>query len=73
MAEFNHLHEPDAIRELAKFTEIIVNKLKQLSISYNINIISGSMPEVVDDKLFNVGYLCRRDGSIERYEKIYLM
>src|SRR5690606_21565047 len=72
MAQFNHMHEPDAIRELAKFTETIVAKLKQLAISYNINIISGSMPEVVDDKLFNVGYLCRRDGSMERYEKLHV-
>ncbi|MGY0391651.1 bifunctional GNAT family N-acetyltransferase/carbon-nitrogen hydrolase family protein [Bizionia sp. KMM 8389] len=72
MAEFNHLHEPDAIRELARFTEQIVSKLKEFSISYNINIISGSMPELVGDKLLNVGYLCRRDGSIERYEKIHV-
>ncbi|WP_147677222.1 bifunctional GNAT family N-acetyltransferase/carbon-nitrogen hydrolase family protein [Algibacter pacificus] len=72
MAEFNHLHEPDAIRELAKFTETIVDRMKQLSISYNINIISGSMPELVGDKLYNVGYLCRRDGSFERYEKIHV-
>ena len=72
MAEFNHLHEPDAIRELAKFTETIVSRMQQLSISYNINIISGSMPELVGDKLYNVGYLCRRDGSLERYEKIHV-
>ncbi|MFD2551089.1 GNAT family N-acetyltransferase [Bizionia sediminis] len=72
MAKFNHMHEPDAIRELAKFTDTIVNKMKQLSISYNINIITGSMPEVVKDKLYNVGYLCKRDGSIERYEKLHV-
>jgi len=72
MAKYNHLHEPDAIRELAKYTAVIVEKLQQLSISYNINIISGSMPEVVGDKLLNVGYLCRRDGSLERYEKIHV-
>lgn len=72
MAKFNQLHEPDAIRELAKYTSVIVEKLQQLSISYNINIISGSMPELVNDKLYNVGYLCRRDGSLERYEKIHV-
>lgn len=72
MAEYNHLSEPDAIRELAKFTPVITDKLSRLSISYNINIISGSMPELVDDKLYNVGYLCRRDGSIERYEKLHV-
>lgn len=72
MAAFNHMSEPNAIRELAKFTSPIVDKLQQLAISYNINIISGSMPEVIDEKLFNVGYLCRRDGSLERYEKLHV-
>ncbi|MFT5846103.1 MAG: putative amidohydrolase/GNAT superfamily N-acetyltransferase [Psychroserpens sp.] len=72
MAKYNHMHEPDAIRELAKYTKVIVEKMQQLSISYNINIITGSMPELIGDKLFNVGYLCRRDGSLERYEKIHV-
>lgn len=72
MAAFNHMKESDAIRELAKYTEEITKRLSAFSISYNINIISGSMPELVGDKLFNVGYLCRRDGSVERYEKIHV-
>jgi predicted amidohydrolase/GNAT superfamily N-acetyltransferase len=72
MAENNHLKESDAIRELAKHTEEIVQKFSELSISYNINIITGSMPEIKDDRLYNVGYLCRRDGSVERYEKIHV-
>lgn len=72
MAAYNHLKESDAIRELAKFTEEIKKRLSAFSISYNINIISGSMPELVGDTLYNVGYLCRRDGSIERYEKIHV-
>ncbi len=72
MARYNDMNESDAIRELAKYTSEIKQKLSQLSISYNINIVSGSMPEVVDDKLYNVGYLCHRDGRIERYEKIHV-
>ncbi|AHW59122.1 Predicted amidohydrolase [Draconibacterium orientale] len=72
MAENNHLTEPEAIRDLAKHTEAITAKFSELAISYNINIITGSMPELVDDKLFNVGYLCRRDGSTERYEKLHV-
>lgn len=72
MADNNHLSESDAIRELAKHTEVIVQRFSELSISYNINIIAGSMPEVIDGKLYNVGYLCRRDGSIERYEKLHI-
>jgi predicted amidohydrolase/GNAT superfamily N-acetyltransferase len=72
MAEFNHLPESLAIRELAKFTDVIVKKMSELAVSYNINVITGSMPELVGDSLYNVGYLCRRDGSIERYEKIHV-
>ncbi|OAB79846.1 bifunctional GNAT family N-acetyltransferase/carbon-nitrogen hydrolase family protein [Cochleicola gelatinilyticus] len=71
MAKYNHLSEPDAIRELAKYTKEIKEKMSELAISYNINIITGSMPEIVRNKLYNVGYLCRRDGSVERYEKIH--
>ncbi len=72
MAENNHLSEADAIRELAKYTSEIVQKFSQLAISYNINIITGSMPEIKDGLLYNVGYLCRRDGSTERYEKLHV-
>uniref|UniRef100_UPI00262AA6B9 bifunctional GNAT family N-acetyltransferase/carbon-nitrogen hydrolase family protein n=1 Tax=uncultured Lutibacter sp. TaxID=437739 RepID=UPI00262AA6B9 len=72
MAKNNHLTEAEAIRELAKETEEIVKQFSQLSISYNINIISGSMPEMQDGKLYNVGYLCRRDGTVERYEKLHV-
>jgi predicted amidohydrolase/GNAT superfamily N-acetyltransferase len=72
MAENNHLSEPEAIRELAKHTHDIIQKFSEFAISYNINIISGSMPEIKDGHLYNVGYLCRRDGTIDRYEKIHV-
>jgi len=72
MAENNHLSEPEAIRELAKHTSFLVQRFSELAISYNINIISGSMPEIKDGHLFNVGYLCKRDGAVERFEKLHV-
>lgn len=72
MAENNHLSEADAIRELAGFTDKIVEKFAELAISYNINIITGSMPEMKGSVLRNVGYLCKRDGQIERFEKLHV-
>ena len=30
------------------------------------------MPEMKDGKLYNVGYLCRRDGTVEKYEKLHV-
>ncbi|PHI21253.1 carbon-nitrogen hydrolase [Lewinellaceae bacterium SD302] len=72
MAENNHLPEARAIRELASHTPGIVEKMSAMSISYNINIITGSMPEMVEDRLYNVGYICHRDGRVERFEKIHV-
>ena len=72
MADYNHLPESKAIRELAKYTPKIVQKFSELAISYNINIITGSMPEVREELLYNVGYICKRDGTKERYEKLHV-
>ena len=72
MAENNHLSEAAAIRELSKHTSSIVEKFSELAIAYNINVITGSMPEIKNDLLYNVGYLCKRDGTTERYEKLHV-
>jgi predicted amidohydrolase/GNAT superfamily N-acetyltransferase len=72
MADNNHLPESIAIRELAKHTPEIVRQFSELAISYNINVITGSMPEVRGNLLYNVGYICKRDGSTERYEKLHV-
>jgi len=72
MSEYNHLSESDAIRKLAQHTNEIVKRFSELAISYNINIITGSMPELLENELFNVGYLCKRDGGIERFEKLHI-
>ncbi|GAB4241868.1 MAG: bifunctional GNAT family N-acetyltransferase/carbon-nitrogen hydrolase family protein [Ekhidna sp.] len=72
MAQYNHLSEPEAIRKMAEYTSEVVNRFSKLAVSYNINIITGSMPEINEDQLNNVGYLCRRDGSVERYMKLHV-
>ncbi len=71
MAEYNHLGEAKAIRELAKFAEPIREKFMEFAVSYNVNIITGSMPIVEDNQLYNISYLCRRDGSWDSYRKIH--
>ena len=72
MAKFNDKSESEAIRELAQYTDEIRRRFIDLAISYNINIITGSMPQLREDGLYNVGFLCRRDGSYETYEKIHI-
>jgi predicted amidohydrolase/GNAT superfamily N-acetyltransferase len=72
LAEFNHLDEAQAMRGLAQYTEPLRDKFIEFAISYNMNIITGSMPWVEGEHLKNVGYLCRRDGTWEKFEKIHI-
>src|SRR5690554_8116691 len=62
-----------AIRFLASFTEQFKTELSRMAVSCNINIIAGSMIEVgEDDRLYNVAYLCHRDGTLERQAKLHI-
>lgn len=72
MADFNHLPEHEAIRKLGDYTPVIKQKFAEYAIRYNVNIITGSMPEVNDGKLYNIGYLCHRNGTIDKYEKLHV-
>lgn len=72
MAEFNHLPEAEAIRKLTMYSEVLKEKFIEFAISYNANIITGSMPILRDGQLYNVGWLCRRNGSFEQYEKLHI-
>src|SRR5690606_41459326 len=47
-------------------------RFQELAIQYNINIITGSMPYIEENILYNVGFLCKRDGSSEMYRKIHI-
>lgn len=73
MAPYNNLSTASAIRKLAEYTQPLRDKFSELAMSYNVNIITGSMPEVQEDgQLLNVGYLVRRDGTSEKYEKMHI-
>jgi predicted amidohydrolase/GNAT superfamily N-acetyltransferase len=72
MADYNHLGHADAIRKLAEYTEEIRERFLNLAITYNINIVTGSFPLVRDEKLYNTGFLCRRNGTWEAYHKIHI-
>lgn len=72
MAEYNDLTEASSIRKLAGYTDRLRDTFSEFAVSYNINIITGSMPEVREDGLYNVGHLCKRNGEIEKYEKIHV-
>ncbi|EGQ9179233.1 GNAT family N-acetyltransferase [Vibrio alginolyticus] len=68
----NDQNSVEAIRFLASFTEEIKNRFSQMAVTYNINIIAGSMPVIEDGKLYNVAYLLQRDGEINAQYKIHI-
>ena len=72
LAPFNHLSERESMFKLAELTEQIKNKISELAIGYNINIIAGSMPLVENGDLYNVSYLLHRDGKIDEHRKIHI-
>lgn len=72
MGKFNNMDTRHAIKELAQFTGPIVQEMSKMAVSYNVNIIAGSMPEIRDDKLYNVSYILQRSGKVDSISKIHI-
>jgi predicted amidohydrolase len=62
----------DAVRALAEFTPRYLDYFSRASVTHNINIVGGSQFALVDDRLFNVAFLFRRDGTIEQQAKLHI-
>ena len=61
-----------AARELAAFNERYLEMFQKLAVSFHVNIIGGSNFAVEADKLYNISYLFRRDGTIAKQYKIHI-
>ncbi len=71
MAPWKDEGTPAAIRKLAELTLPTRDFFSREAVARRINIVTGSLPLVEDDRLHNVVYLCRRDGSVEEQRKIH--
>lgn len=72
LSMFNQEDPVEAMRSLAEYTPPLRNELIEMALGYNINIVSGSVPEYKDGKLFNVSFLCRRDGTWDSQYKLHI-
>lgn len=72
MGNFNQENPAEAIRGLAQYTDEIREAIQGLAVSYNINIIAGSMPVYKEKELYNVSFLCRRDGTTDSQTKLHI-
>ncbi|MBN1489635.1 MAG: GNAT family N-acetyltransferase, partial [Phycisphaerae bacterium] len=62
----------EAVRKLAGFTPDYLELFSELAIKYNINVVGGSHFTLEDEKLYNIAYLFKRDGGIERQAKLHI-
>jgi predicted amidohydrolase/ribosomal protein S18 acetylase RimI-like enzyme len=72
LRHFNQENPAEAMRSLAEYTEQLREEFLKLALSYNINIVAGSVPEYRDDVLYNVSFLCRRDGTWDSQYKLHI-
>jgi predicted amidohydrolase/ribosomal protein S18 acetylase RimI-like enzyme len=71
-AEPKELTPLEAIETLSDYTPRIRQRLSEMALAFNINIIGGSHPtRMADGDIHNVAYVCLRDGSIHAQEKIH--
>ncbi|HKK70136.1 MAG TPA: GNAT family N-acetyltransferase [Candidatus Krumholzibacteria bacterium] len=63
----------EAIRSLADYSAAVRDRLLDLALGYNVNVICGSMP-LIDDEggLRNASFLCRRDGTWDAQYKLHI-
>nr|WP_154306714.1 carbon-nitrogen hydrolase family protein [Metabacillus lacus] len=72
MSFLNERSPSRAVQRIAEFTEQYINLFTELAVKYNVNIIGGSHFVEEDEKIFNIAYLFRRDGTIEKQYKIHI-
>lgn len=69
---FDLNNQVEGIRKMAEYTEEIKQTISRLAVSYNTNVIAGSLPVVEGKQLYNEAFLCRRDGTIEGQRKLHI-
>jgi predicted amidohydrolase/GNAT superfamily N-acetyltransferase len=62
----------EEVRQLSAYTPQYEELFIRLAIKYNINIIAGSHFNVENDRLYNISYLFRRDGTFDKQYKIHI-
>lgn len=72
LANYDQKNPSLAMRSLASLTEQLRDAMLGFAMKYNINIVTGSLPVYTDEKLYNVAFLCRRDGTWDFQEKLHI-
>ena len=72
MGLFNAMDSNHAIRMLANFSSKIISAMSTMAVTYNVNIIAGSIPAVRNGNLYNVCHVLHRNGKIDSSCKVHI-
>jgi predicted amidohydrolase/GNAT superfamily N-acetyltransferase len=72
LANYDQKKPAEAMRLLAELTDDLREAILQMAMVYNINIVTGTLPVCEEGKLFNVSFLCRRDGTWDAQKKLHI-
>jgi predicted amidohydrolase/GNAT superfamily N-acetyltransferase len=62
----------ESIRKLTTYTEDYIKIFTDYALRYNVNIIGGSHFVEEEGHIYNIAYLFRRDGTIEKQYKLHI-
>jgi predicted amidohydrolase/ribosomal protein S18 acetylase RimI-like enzyme len=61
-----------SVRKLTQYTEAYIEIFSDFAVRYNVNIIGGSHFVEEEGKIYNIAYLFRRDGTIDKQYKLHI-
>lgn len=69
--ENEELSPHESIKSITKYADALNEMFQAMAVRYNVNIIGGSNPVMVDDQVQNICHVYLRDGSIYQQAKIH--
>jgi predicted amidohydrolase len=60
------------LQYVASFSEQLKIRFQEWARQYQVNILAGTMPVLENGAMYNICYLCHRDGKLDAYAKTHL-
>ncbi len=69
--ENNEMPPHESIKSIAKYQNQLIEMFQTLAVRFNVNIIGGSHPVIINDQVQNVCHIFLRDGTVYQQPKIH--
>lgn len=70
--ETKHITPEQSVKRITAYTDRFIKFMRELAISYNVNIIGGShLTEITEGTVQNISYVFLRDGSVHSQPKLH--